>query len=105
MVPTGMKKADPVVMTIIDNLFTTMVARSPRRPSQVTQQRNVPDGERVTLLFARLRKRWRRAEPIPRDTQAFAQILRENGVYVFDVQPGHIECQAAQTKIAKALGS
>ncbi len=88
---------------LIDNLFDVMIARSPRRPSQPVQK--VPDCDRVTLQFGRLRQRWKRREPIPRDLETFAQVLKEHGVYVFAVEPGHIECQAAQSKIAKALGS
>lgn len=88
---------------LIDNLFEKMISRAPRRPSQPVQK--VPNGERVVLQFARLRQRWKRREPVPRDLEGFAQVLRAHGVYVFEVGPGHIECQAAQSKIAKALGS
>jgi hypothetical protein len=98
-----MKKTDPVIDTLIDNLFAVMSARAPRRPSLVVPK--VPDGERTILQFAKMRRRWRKREPIPRDTDAFAEILKQNGVYVFTVGPSHIECQAAQAKIARALGS
>ncbi len=65
----------------------------------------VPDGERTILQFARMRSRWRKQEPIPRYTNAFADVLKQHGVYVFTVGPSHVECQAAHNKIAKALGS
>jgi hypothetical protein len=55
--------------------------------------------------FGKLRKRWKRREPIPKDTQTFASILKEHGVYIFAVETSHIECQAAQNKIRQALGS
>ena len=98
-----MKKTDHVVDTLIDHLFAAMVARAPRRPSVPVPK--VPEGERTVLQFARMRKRWRKQEPIPLDTKAFAEVLKQHGVYVFTVGPSHIECQAAQAKIARALGS
>ena len=88
---------------LIDGLFDAMIARAPRRPSRPFQ--TAPDYDRVTLQFSRLRKRWKKREPIPTDLHTFAQILKEHGVYVFEIGPGHIECQAAQGRIAKALGS
>lgn len=96
-------KIDPVVNVLIENLFDVMVARSPRRPSIPAPI--VPNYERVILPFGRLRQRWKRREPIPRDTQSFAAILKEHGVYIFAIEKSHIECQAAQSRIAKALGS
>lgn len=98
-----MKKTDPVVEALIDNLFAVMVARAPRRPSVPTPI--APDCERTILQFARMRRRWKKREPIPRDTNAFAEVLKQHGVYVFSVGPSYVECQAAQNKIARALGS
>jgi len=98
-----MKKTDPIVDALIDNLFAAMVARAPRRPSVAVPK--VPKGERTILQFAKMRRRWKKREPIPRDTNAFAEILKQHDVYVFIVGPSHIECQAAQAKIARALGS
>jgi hypothetical protein len=98
-----MKKTDSVVDALIDNLFAVMVARAPRRPSVPTPI--VPDCERTVLQFARMRRRWKKREPIPRDTNAFAEVLKQHGVYVFSVGLSHVECQAAENKIAKALGS
>jgi hypothetical protein len=98
-----MKKTDPVVDALIDNLFAAMVSRAPRRPSVPVQI--VPDCERTILQFAKMRRRWKKREPIPGDTNAFAEILKQHGVYVFTVGPSHVECQAAQGKIARALGS
>jgi hypothetical protein len=96
-------KIDPVVDVVIENLFKSLVARAPRRPSVPVPI--VPNYERVILPFGRMRKRWRRPEPIPRDTETFASILKEHGVYIFAVEKSHIECQAAQNRIARALGS
>lgn len=91
---------------IIDRLFDVMIARAPRRPSSPSPRSSTaPDCDRIVLHFARLRQRWKKREPVPRDLQTFAQVLEEHGVYVFAVGPGHIECQAAQGRIAKALGS
>lgn len=98
-----MTKTDAVVDALIDNLFAAMVARAPRRPSVPVPK--VPDGERTILQFAKMRKRWKKREPIPCDTNAFADVLKQHGVYVFTVGPSHVECQAAQNKIARALGS
>jgi len=97
------KKTYPIVDAQIDNLFAVLVARAPRRPSVPVPV--VPNYERVTLEFGKLRKRWKRRESIPCDTQSFAAILKEHGVYIFAVEQGYIECQAAQGRIAKALGS
>ncbi len=96
-------KIDPAVDAVIENLFAAMVARSPRRPSIAAPI--VPNYERIILPFGRMRQRWKRREPIPRDTETFASILKEHGVYIFAVEKSHIECQAAQNRIAKALGS
>jgi hypothetical protein len=96
-------KVDPTIAVLIDNLFAVMVARSPRRPSIAAPI--VPNYERIILPFGRMRQRWKRREPIPRDTETFASILKEHGVYIFAVEKSHIECQAAQNRIAKALGS
>jgi hypothetical protein len=96
-------KTDQIVEDLIDDLFATMAARAPRRPSAHVQ--NVPDYARVVLPFARLRQRWKRSAPIPKDTEAFASILKQHGVYIFAVEKSFVECQAAQSKIAKALGS
>lgn len=96
-------KIDPAVDALIENLFAAMVARSPRRPSIAAPI--VPNYERIILPFGRMRQRWKRREPIPRDTETFASILKEHGVYIFAVEKSHIECQAAQGRIAKALGS
>jgi hypothetical protein len=82
--------------TVIDRLFEVMIARAPRRPSKPVEK--VPDCQRVVLQFGRLRQRWKKREPIPRDVQAFAQVLKEHGVYIFEVGPGHIECQAAHSE-------
>jgi len=98
-----MKKIDPILDALIDDLFSVMASRAPRRPSMPVP--TVPDGERTILQFARMRSRWRKQEPIPRDTKAFAEVLKQHGVYVFTVGPSHIECQAVQKKIARALGS
>ncbi len=87
----------------IDNLFEIMIARAPRRPSAPVPV--VPNYERVILHFGKLRQRWKRREPIPSNTAAFASILKDHGVYIFAVEQSHIECQAAQGRIAKALGS
>jgi len=97
------KKKFPEVDAQIDNLFEIMIARAPRRPSAPVPV--VPNYERVILQFGKLRKRWKRREPIPCNTVAFASILKEHGVYIFAVEKGHIECQAAQNRIAQALGS
>ena len=97
------KKKYPEVDAQIDNLFEIMIFRAPRRPSKPVEV--VPNYERVRLDFVRLRKRWKRREPVPQNTQAFAEVLKNHGVYIFAVGPGHIECQAAQARIAKALGS
>jgi hypothetical protein len=96
-------KIDPAVENIIDNLFAVLVARSPRRPS--VQSSIVPNYERIVLPFGRMRQRWKKREPIPRDTATFAAILKAHGVYIFAIEKSHIECQAAQGRIAKALGS
>ena len=96
-------KIDPTVAAIVDNLFAVLVARSPRRPS--VQPPIVPNYERIVLPFGRMRQRWKKREPIPRDTATFAAILKAHGVYIFAVEKSHIECQAAQGRIAKALGS
>ncbi len=93
-----MKRIDPVIDTVLDNFFAVLVARAPKRPT-------LPDCERITLHFGRMRQRWKKREPIPRDTKTFAFILQKHGVHVFAIQPGYIECEAAQRKIAKALGS
>jgi|JYMV01.1.fsa_nt_gi hypothetical protein len=98
-----MTKTDPVIDALLDNLFAVMVARAPRRPS--VPVRKVPDCERTVLQFAKMRRRWKKREPIPCDTNAFAEILKQHGVYVFRVGPSYVECQAAQNKIARALGS
>jgi hypothetical protein len=106
MVFQGMrKKTYPEVDAVIDSLFTVMVSRAPRRPTPVNRDPAVPNCERVVLPFTRMRKRWKKREPVPHDTQTFAKILQDHGVYVFAVLPGHVECQAAQSKIARALGS
>lgn len=97
------KKKFPEVDARIDNLFEIMVARAPRRPSAPVPV--VPNYERVVLQFGKLRQRWKRREPIPSNTAAFASILKEHGVYIFAIENGYIECQAAQGRIAKALGS
>ena len=81
-------KTDPIVDALIDKLFAVMVARAPRRPSVLIPK--VPDGERTILQFANMRRRWKKREPIPRDTKAFAEILKQHGVYVFIVGPSHI---------------
>ena len=96
-------KTDPVVETLIDDLCATMAARAPRCPSVPVQ--SVRDYARVVLPFVRLRQRWKRPEPIPKDAAAFASILRQHGVYIFAIEKSFVECQAAQGKIAKALGS
>jgi len=97
------KKKYPIVDAQIDNLFEIMIARAPRRPSAPVPI--VPNYERVILQFGKLRKRWKRREPIPADTQTFASILKQHGVYIFAIEKGYIECQSAQSRIAKALGS
>jgi len=96
-------KRDLLAENIIDNLFAQMVARAPRCPSKPIEKE--PTGERIRLEFGRLRKRWRKPEPIPTDTSKFAEVLKQHGVYIFAVGPGHIECQAAQNRIRQALGS
>lgn len=96
-------KIDDSVNALIDKLFETMVARAPRRPSAAISK--VPECDRVILPFVRMRKRWKKREPIPSDIGSFAQVLKAHGVYVFAVAPGHIECENAHNKIAKALGS
>ncbi len=96
-------KIDPTVDVVIEKLFAAMVARSPRRPSIAAPI--VPNYERVVLPFGRMRQRWKKREPIPRDTATFAAILKAHGVYIFAVEKSHIVCQAAQTRITKALGS
>ena len=97
------KKKFPEVDAQIDKLFEIMIARAPRRPSVPVPV--VPNYERVILQFGRLRKRWKRREPIPSSTEAFAAILKEQGVFIFAIESGHIECQAAQARIKQALGS
>lgn len=52
-----------------------------------------------------MRQRWKKREPMPRDTATFAAILKAHGGYIFAVEKSHMECQAAQGRIAKALGS
>jgi|GEM_PF-2988838 len=99
------KKTFPAVDAVIDNLFTVMVARAPRRPTPINRGPAVPDCERVVLPFVKMRKRWKKCAPVPSDTKAFAKILLEHGVYVFSIHTSHVECQAAQAKITKALGS
>ncbi len=96
-------KIDPVVNVLVENLFAVMVARSPRRPS--AQVPIIPNYERIVLPFGRMRQRWKKREPIPCDTATFAAILKAHGVYIFAVEKSHIECQAAQGRISKALGS
>jgi|688.fasta_scaffold12758_7 hypothetical protein len=96
-------RIDPLAELVIDRLFASLVARAPRRPSQPVEI--VPNYPRVTLLFGSLRKRWKRREPIPKDTAGFAQVLKDNGVHIFAVERGFIECQAAQNRIQRALGS
>lgn len=97
------RKKFPEVDAQIDNLFEIMIARAPRRPSAPVPV--VPNYERVILQFGKLRKRWKRREPIPCNTEGFASILKAHGVYIFAIEKGHIECQAAQNRIAQALGS
>jgi hypothetical protein len=101
------REIDPSIDCLINNLFAAMAARAPRRPSSLNNHRvtAAPDCERLTLQFGRMRQRWKKREPVPRDTKTFATILQKHGVRVFSVQSGYIECQAAQTRIAKALGS
>lgn len=103
LVQSMRKKKYPEVDAQIDNLFEIMIARAPRRLSVPLPV--VPNNERVILQFGKLRKRWKRREPFPCSTEAFAAILKEQGVYIFAIEKGHIECQAAQSRIAKALGS
>jgi len=97
------KKKFPEVEARIDSLFEIMIARAPRRPS--VQVPVAPNCERVVLQFRRLRQRWKRREPIPSTTEAFASVLKDHGVYIFAVEKGYIECQSAQARIVKALGS
>jgi hypothetical protein len=97
------KKKYPEVDARIDSLFETMIARAPRRPSVPVPV--APNCERVILQFGRLRQRWKRRESIPSTTEAFASVLKGHGVYIFGVERGYIECQSAQARIMKALGS
>lgn len=92
-----MKKFDPVIETVLDNFFAVLVARAPRRPTE-------PECQRVQLSFSRMRQRWKRKEPTPTTTKEFARVLQLHGVYIFEIAQGYLECEAAQRKIAKALG-
>lgn len=97
LVVEAMKIFDPVIDTVLDNFFAALVARAPRRPA-------VPECQRIQLSFARMRQRWKRKEPTPKTTKEFARVLQLNGVYIFEIAQGYLECEAAQGKIAKALG-
>ncbi len=99
--------SDTSVEDLIDNLFSVMAARAPRRPSPPPGPKYRPPAgcKRITLDFKRMRQRWRNAAPVPNSTSEFAQVLQQNGVYIFEVKPGFVECADIQRKIANALGS